>query len=67
MSLQYSFRVANNTINCIVKETTMAIVREYMGKVMNCPTTLQEWINVAEQFSKGWLFHHIIGALDVNI
>ena len=42
MSLQYSFRVANNTINCIVKETTMAIVREYMGEVMKCPTTLQE-------------------------
>ena len=42
MSLQYSFRVANNTINCIVKETTMAIVREYMGEVMECPTTLEE-------------------------
>ena len=42
VSLQYSFRIANNTINCIVKETTMAIVREYMGEVMKCPTTLQE-------------------------
>ena len=60
MSLQYSY----NTISCIVKETTMAIVREYMGEVMKCHTTPQEWINVAEQLSNRWNFHHTIGAID---
>ena len=43
----------------------MAIVREYIGEVMKCP--ILEWINVAEQFSKRWIFHHTIGAIDGKI
>jgi hypothetical protein len=47
-SLSYSFRVAHNTISSIVAETCEAIIEEYMEEVMTCPSTPDEWKQVAK-------------------
>lgn len=63
-SLAYSFRTAHNTISKIIPETCEAIISEYLGEVMPCPKTPEEWKNIAKEFSSRWNFHHTIGALD---
>jgi hypothetical protein len=47
-SLSYSFRVALNTISSIVAETCEVIIEEYMEEVMTCPSTRDEWKEVAK-------------------
>jgi hypothetical protein len=63
MSLQYGFRVANNTISKIIPETCEAIIDAFQ-EVMICPTTPEEWRLVSDGFSSKWNFHNTIGALD---
>lgn len=63
-SLSYAFRVAHNTISLIIPETCEAIIAEYQEEVLTCPTTPEQWKEVASLFSKKWNFHHVIGALD---
>lgn len=62
-SLQYSFRVAHNTISEIVYEICEAIISEYT-EVMPCPRTCSEWKEVAIKFEKKWNLPHTPGALD---
>ena len=50
MSMRYGWRVPHNTQSVIVREVCQAIVDEYLPKVMNCPTTPQEWLRVSEKF-----------------
>ena len=64
MSLQYSFRVAHNTITSIIDDTCAAIIDEYMREMMPCPSTEEEWRRVATGFTERWNFHNTIGALD---
>ena len=64
MSLEYSFRVANNTISKIVRETCEAIITAMQEEYLKCPTTPQEWLDVSEKFEKRWNFSHVVGALD---
>lgn len=64
MSLQYGFRVANNTISKLVPETCEAIIDEFLEEVMKCPQTPEEWLKVSELFSSRWNFHNTVGALD---
>lgn len=45
-SLSYSFRVPHNTISCVVKEVSAAIVAEYEGEVFDFPSTPQRWCRV---------------------
>ena len=63
-SLQYSFRVAHNTISKIVPETCEAIVEEYLEEVLSCPRTPEQWKEVASLFAKRWNFNQTVGALD---
>nr|XP_054774507.1 putative nuclease HARBI1 [Lytechinus pictus] len=63
-SLQYSFRVAHNTISVFIPEVCQAIVEEYKDEVFDFPTTSDGWKKVAETFCKRWNFHHVCGALD---
>ena len=63
-SIEYGFRVANNTISSLVPETCEAIIAEYGDEYVHCPTTEDEWLAVSDGFSKCWNFHHTLGALD---
>ncbi|XP_069752422.1 uncharacterized protein [Narcine bancroftii] len=63
-SLSYGFRVAPNTIVSIVPEVCKAIYDEYHEEAIKCPSTPEEWKEVAKDFSEKWNFHHICGALD---
>ena len=63
-SLSYGFRVAHNTISVIVPDTCEAIIAEYMNEVLACPTTPEQWKEVASLFSNKWNFHNTVGALD---
>ena len=63
-TLMYGFRAAHNTISLLVREVCEAIVAEYAEEVIACPTTAQEWKQIAEQFADKWQFHHTVGALD---
>ncbi len=57
----YGFRVAHNTISCIVREVCSTIIKEYQEEVIACPTTSQEWSAIADLFThhsmsqKSWL------------
>ena len=63
-SLQYSFRVASNTISNFVPEVCKAIIEVYKNEVLKCPKTPDEWKAVAEGFSSKWNYHNCLGALD---
>ena len=63
-TLQYSFRVAHNTIASLIPEVCEAIIAEFGEEVLSCPTTPDGWREVAEQFNRKWQFPHAIGALD---
>ena len=64
LSLQYAFRVANNTICQIIPETCEAIIEVFQEELIQCPTTPEGWIAIADQYSNRWQFHHCIGAID---
>ena len=49
-SLQYGFRVARSTISLIVPKICEAIIRKYVGEVMRCPSTPEEWKNMSEDY-----------------
>jgi hypothetical protein len=63
-SLEYGFRVANNSISRIVPETCEAIIQEFGDELLKCPTTPDAWKLVSEGFANRWNFHNTIGALD---
>ena len=63
-SLQYSFRVAHNTISSIVPETCDVIVSAFGHDVLRLPDTQQKWKEVANEFAERWNFPHCLGAID---
>jgi hypothetical protein len=63
-SLAYGFRVAPNTIVSAVPEVCQAIYDQYHETVFKCPTTEDEWKEVAQGFSDKWNFHHCCGCID---
>ena len=56
--------MARNTVSELVHDTCEAIISELMSDVLHCPTTPEEWKQVAEQFFHRWDLHHTVGALD---
>ena len=63
-NLQYSFRVAHNTISVFVPEVCQTIADEYCDEVFDFPTTPEKWKSVSENYARRWNFHHACGALD---
>ena len=63
-SLQYSFRVAHNTISLFIPEVCQALNDEYQGDVFAFPTNLGEWKKVIPKYCERWSFHYTCGALD---
>ena len=64
MSLSYNYRVAPNTISDLIPVVCDAIIQEYLEEVIICPSTPEEWKQVAQGFSEKWNFHHTCGAVD---
>ena len=64
MSLEYGFRVANNSISHIIPETCEAIIAEYMQEYIKCPQTPDEWKAKSQEFAEQWNFFHTLGAID---
>lgn len=62
-SLSYSFRLSHNTISKVVLDTCQAIAKAYEDKVMDCPSTPDEWRRVAHGFQTRWNCLHTCGAV----
>ena len=63
-SLAYGFRVAPNTIVSVVPEVCQAIYDYYHETAFKCPTTEEQWKEVAQGFADKWNFHHCCGCID---
>ena len=63
-SLQYSFRVEASTICNFILEVCKAIIAVYMGEVLRCPKTEEEWKEVAARFASTWNYHNCLGTVD---
>ena len=63
-SMQYGWRVPDNSISVIVREVCQAILDEYLDECMTCPSTPDGWRAVAEKFNSRWNFPHTCGAID---
>ncbi|CAI6352785.1 unnamed protein product [Macrosiphum euphorbiae] len=62
--LSYSTRIAPNTISSIVRSTLAAIIQILGPRVINLPSTADEWELVGHKFEMLWNFPHCIGSLD---
>ena len=65
-SMQYAWRVPNNTISLVVREVCEAIIEEYQDEVIVSNYSRRLTINIADQFCRRWNFTHThpCGALD---
>ena len=63
-TLSYDFRVSRNTIVKFIPEVCQAIVAEFKEEMVKCPTTPEEWTEVADVFERRWNIPHVLGALD---
>ncbi|KAI8509462.1 hypothetical protein Bbelb_133100 [Branchiostoma belcheri] len=64
MSMKFAWRVPHNTISVVVREVCQAIIAEYMNELMVCPSTLDQWRQIADRYYKKWNFPHTCGAID---
>ncbi|KAK7862635.1 hypothetical protein R5R35_001610 [Gryllus longicercus] len=62
-SLSYLFRIPVCTISKIIPEVCSAIL-ECLKDYFKVPTTEDEWLKIAGEFSSQWDFPNCIGALD---
>lgn len=63
-TLEYAFRVGNNTISKFVPEVCEAIIDELLEECLYCPNTPDGWLEISEKFGQKWQMWNVIGALD---
>ncbi|XP_046409283.1 uncharacterized protein LOC124174234 [Ischnura elegans] len=63
-SLQYSTRIAHNTISLFVPEVCTALYEDLKDDFLKAPNTAAEWEVIAQDFQKFWNFPRCMGALD---
>ncbi|CAH1263847.1 Hypp2785 [Branchiostoma lanceolatum] len=63
-SMKFTWRVPHNTISVIVPQVCGAIIAEYLDQVMVCPSTPNQWHQIADRFLQKWNFPHTWGAID---
>ncbi|XP_071509325.1 uncharacterized protein [Diadema antillarum] len=63
VSLAACFRVGTSTIGPMISDVCQAIYDEYHDELLSCPTTPEEWKEVASEFSDRWNFENCLGAL----
>lgn len=64
VSMNYNWIIGHNTISKILTEVSQAIWDELAREHLSTPETPEEWLEVANAFSRRWNFHHTLGALD---
>jgi hypothetical protein len=62
--LEELFRVPHQTISYIVPHTCKAIWSALAGTYIKCPSTEEEWLQVAKAFGEKWNYPFCLGALD---
>ncbi len=62
--MQYSWRVAENSLSVVVREVCHAICEEYVDEVMTAPSTPEEWKQLADGFLDKWNFPNCVAAID---
>ena len=63
-SLSCLFRVGRSTISKFLPEVCRAIQDEFTREYLKCPTTPNEWKELAREFRIRWNVPHALGALD---
>ncbi|XP_046845625.1 uncharacterized protein LOC124439443 [Xenia sp. Carnegie-2017] len=63
-TISFSYRLGHSTVNKIVPETCLAIWKALSPIYVQCPSTTNEWEDVAKEFWEKWNFPLCIGALD---
>lgn len=63
-SLQFIFRIPQNTISEIIPPVLDAIWSVLKDEYVRTPSTVEEWLEVAEGFEQQWNFPHCLGAVD---
>ncbi|XP_021356581.1 uncharacterized protein LOC110452404 [Mizuhopecten yessoensis] len=63
-SQKLGWRVPHNTQSLVVREVCHSILDEYLDEMLTCPSTPEEWKEVANRFYQRWNFPHVLGALD---
>ena len=63
-SLSFSFRTSKSAISLFVPIVCRALINAYQPEYLRCPTTPDEWNEIASQFSRRWNYHNCGGALD---
>ncbi|XP_052218322.1 uncharacterized protein LOC127835941 [Dreissena polymorpha] len=62
--MQYSWRVAENTLSVVIRDVCHAICEEYVNGVMTPLSTPEEWRQLADGFPKNWNFSNCVAAID---
>ncbi|XP_066285736.1 uncharacterized protein [Branchiostoma lanceolatum] len=62
--MKFARRVPHNTISVIVPQVCEATIVEYLDQVMVCPSTPNQWHQIADRFLQKWNFPHTCGAID---
>ncbi|XP_021376400.1 protein ALP1-like [Mizuhopecten yessoensis] len=55
-SQKFGWRVPHNTQSQVVREVCHAILDEYLDEMLTCPSTPEEWKEVADKFYQRWNF-----------
>lgn len=63
-SLQYVFRIPQNTISTIIPEVCSAIYSVLKDDYLKVPSTQMDWKQIAKKFEELWHFPHCLGAVD---
>ena len=62
--MQYSWRVAENSLSVMVREVCHAICEEYVDEVMTAPSKPEELKQLADGFLNKWNFPNCVAAID---
>ena len=63
-NLAFNFRTSIAAISLFVPLVCKALIKAYKNEVLKCPTSPEEWKEVARHFSRKWNYHNCGGALD---
>ena len=62
-SLEFQVRISTLAISYIVYQVCCAIVKN-MGDFLKCPSSPEEWLDIAKHFEDRWHYPNSIGAID---
>lgn len=63
-NLAWTFQIGHTTAQQIIHETCCAIWCSLSEEYLKCPSSTEEWLQIAKGFENRWNFSHCLGALD---